>query len=445
MNEKQLEAVKSLDNTLVIAGPGSGKTFTIINKVDYLIKNKIYKENEILLISFTNESVNDLKKKLNYNINILTFHKLAMKIMQNKEYKIANNYTLDYIINEYIESYCNKNCKGKYRLKRILKENTLLNFKKLIDTFINLYKSNYENIYYLYDLYEKSHFITKDYFHILLELYALYNNELSSDGQIDLNDLITEATKEINNIDLPYKYIIIDEFQDTSQIRFNLIKAIMKKTNAKLFAVGDDFQSIYRFSGCNLYLFLNLKNEIPDLNIINLEYNYRNPKELIYMANNFIMKNKHQIPKNTITISSNPKPIKIYFYVNKSKVINKILKDVDNDYLILGRNNNDKDYFNVKNEKFLTIHKSKGLEANDIILINLENNNHSLPSKIKDHKIISKILNKDLYHYEEERRLFYVALTRARNNVYILAPKTNYSVFIKELLKDYGKYIEIKK
>ena len=154
MNEKQLEAVKSLNNTLVIAGPGAGKTFTIINKVEYLIKNKIYKENEILLISFTNESVNDLKKKLNYNIDILTFHKLAMKIMQNKEYKISNNYTLDYIINEYIESYCNKNAKAKYRLKRILKENTLLNFKKLIATFINLYKSNYENICYLYDLYK---------------------------------------------------------------------------------------------------------------------------------------------------------------------------------------------------------------------------------------------------------------------------------------------------
>lgn len=445
MNEKQLEAVKSLNNTLVIAGPGAGKTFTIINKVEYLIKNKIYKENEILLISFTNESVNDLKKKLNYNIDILTFHKLAMKIMQNKEYKIANNYTLDYIINEYIESYCNKNTKAKYRLKRILKENTLLNFKKLISTFINLYKSNYPNIYYLYNLYKKSHFITKDYFHILLELYTLYNKELTSNGQIDLNDLIIEATKEIENTTLPYKYIIIDEFQDTSQIRFNLIKAIMTKNNAKLFAVGDDFQSIYRFSGCNLYLFLNLKNEIPDLNIINLEYNYRNPKELIYIANNFIMKNKHQIPKKTITISTNPKPIKIYFYVNKSKVINKILEKVDNDYLVLGRNNNDKESFNVKNEKFLTVHKSKGLEANDIILINLENNNHSLPSKIKDHKIISKILNKDLYPYEEERRLFYVALTRARNNVYILAPKTNYSVFIKELLKDYGKYIEIKK
>ena len=92
MNEKQLEAVKSLENTLVVAGAGSGKTFTIVNKIKYLLDNNIYKENELLVISFTNESVNDLKRKIDYNLDIMTFHKLAITLINNPDMKISNEY-----------------------------------------------------------------------------------------------------------------------------------------------------------------------------------------------------------------------------------------------------------------------------------------------------------------------------------------------------------------
>ena len=109
--------------------------------------------------------------------------------------------------------------------------------------------------------------------------------------------MIKIATNNINNniIKTNYKYIIIDEFQDTSLNRFNLINAIIKQNNAKIFVVGDDYQSIYRFSGCNLDIFLNFNKLVSNLNIINLDYNYRNPKEIIDVANSFIMKNKNQI------------------------------------------------------------------------------------------------------------------------------------------------------
>ena len=105
MNEKQLEAVKSLNNTLVIAGAGSGKTFTIINKINYLIDNKYYKEDEILVISFTNESVNDIKKKIKYNVDIKTFHKLGLEILKNENIHIAPFNLLNFIIDEYFNSY----------------------------------------------------------------------------------------------------------------------------------------------------------------------------------------------------------------------------------------------------------------------------------------------------------------------------------------------------
>ena len=444
MNEKQLEAVKSLENTLVVAGAGSGKTFTIVNKIKYLLNNNIYKENELLVISFTNESVNDLKRKIDYNLDIMTFHKLAITLINNPDMKISNEYYLKYIINEYFNSYGKYNKKQNKLIKRILQEMDIDNLKKLIFTFINLYKSNYNDINYLLNLYQKSHFINKIYFKIILEIYHIYNQEIESSNLYDFNDMIKIATNNINNniIKTNYKYIIIDEFQDTSLNRFKLIDAIMKQNNAKIFVVGDDYQSIYRFSGCNLDIFLNFNKLVSNLNIINLDYNYRNPKEIIDVANSFIMKNKNQIKKETICLKNINKPIKICFYKNKRTAIEKILKYIDTKYLILGRNNIDKDIFNVQDKPFLTIHKSKGLEEDNIILINLTNNNNSLPSKIKNHKIINKLIKTDYYPYEEERRLFYVALTRTRNNIYLLVPKSNYSIFIKELMKNYKNYIE---
>lgn len=444
MNEKQLEAVKSLENTLVVAGAGSGKTFTIVNKIKYLLDNNIYKENELLIISFTNESVNDLKRKIDYNLDIMTFHKLAITLINNPDMKISNEYYLKFIINEYFNSYGKYNKKQNKLIKRILQEMDIDNLKKLIFTFINLYKSNYNDINYLLNLYQKSHFINKIYFKIILEIYHIYNQELKASNLYDFNDMIKIATDNINNnlIKTNYKYIIIDEFQDTSLNRFKLINAIIKQNNAKIFVVGDDYQSIYRFSGCNLDIFLNFNKLVNNLNIINLDYNYRNPKEIIDVANSFIMKNKNQIKKETICLKNINKPIKICFYKNKRTAIGKILKYIDTKYLILGRNNKDKDLFNVQDKPFLTIHKSKGLEEDNIILINLTNNNNSLPSKIKNHKIINKIIKTDYYPYEEERRLFYVALTRTRNNIYLLVPKSNYSIFIKELKKNYKNYIE---
>ncbi len=449
MNEKQLLAVKSLNNTLVIAGAGSGKTYTIINKINYLIENNIYKEDEILVISFTNESVNDIKRKINYsNIDVKTFHKLSLDLLKKPNLSITPANYLNYIINEYINSYGKYHYLTNKRIKRILRETNLFNLQKLISTFINLYKSNYENVSYLFDLYQKSHFITKDYLKIILDIYTIYQNELTSSLMVDFNDMIIDATNNIKNntIKTKYRYIIIDEFQDTSLIRFNLIYSILKQNNGKLFAVGDDYQSIYRFNGCNLDVFLNLKKYLPDLNIITLDYNYRNNQSLINTANNFIMKNKKQIKKETICLKDITKPIKVIFYKDSKTIINNIISNINGSITILGRNNIDKENFSItenNNIKFLTIHSSKGLEDDNIIVVNLENKSNSLPSKLKNHYLLDLIINKDAYLFEEERRLFYVALTRSRNNVYLLAPYNNYSLFIKELIKDNRKNIEI--
>jgi len=449
MNEKQLEAVKITNHTLLIAGAGSGKTFTIINKINYLIENNYYKEDEILVISFTNESVNDIKKKIKYNnVDVKTFHKLGLDLLKDDNTHIAPSYLLGYIIDEYINSYGKYHKETNKRITRILLESNHQMLKNLIMTFINLYKSNYTDINLIFKLYQKSHFLNKDYLRIILDIYTIYQNELQASGYLDFNDMIITATKNINEnkIKTNYKFIIIDEFQDTSLIRFNLIYAIIEKNNAKLFAVGDDYQSIYRFSGCDLNIFINLQKYLPNLKIINLDYNYRNNQTLINIANNFIMKNKKQIKKNTVCIKDTQKPIKIIFYKDPKTIFQKVIDKIDGNITVLGRNNKDKiDYCITENVhiRYLTIHSSKGLEDDNIILINLENKITGLPSKMKNHKILNLIIEKDTYPFEEERRLFYVALTRSRNNVYILVPYTNYSIFIKELIKDYKKYLEI--
>lgn len=445
-DKNQRDAIKSLNNTLVIAGAGSGKTSTIVGRVNYLIKNNIYKENEILIISFTNESVNSLKEKITYNVDIKTFHKAALDIINiNNNVSIINNNYLDYIIDEYFNSFAIFDAKTNLLYKRIINDKQTL--KKMIKTYINIYKCNYDNINYLFSLYKKNLFINKIYYKFILDIYLIYQRELESTGSLDLNDLIINATKLIKNKKrmTNYKHIIIDEFQDTSLIRFNFIISVLKEHNGKLFVVGDDYQSIYRFSGCDLSLFLNFRNYLPNVNVIHLNNNYRNSQRLIDIANRFILKNKKQIKKRTICHKNIDKPIKIVFYVNKNEVVNKVISLIAGNILILGRNNKDMYDFNIKENdyiKFLTIHKAKGLEEDNVILVNLEDKNTGFPSKLLNEKIISKILKTDFIIYEEERRLFYVALTRTKNHIYLLAPKYNYSVFIKELINDYKNELE---
>ncbi|MBQ4032233.1 MAG: DNA helicase UvrD, partial [Bacilli bacterium] len=178
---------------------------------------------------------------------------------------------------------------------------------------------------------------------------------------------------------------------------------------------------------------------------------YRNPQELINVAGKFIMMNKKQQKKNLISHKHLTKPVVIYYLNNKVKALKELLKQIDcQDIMVLGRNNKDiykyidstftqkEDYYTYeyKTFRYLTIHKSKGLEAENVILINVVDNLIGLPTKLKQESILKYVNNtKDYYPYEEERRLFYVALTRTKNKTYIISPYKNESIFIKEISK----------
>ena len=491
LDKEQKEVVLSnAKNILVIAGAGSGKSMTIIGKIKYLIYKQHINSNEILCISFTNDSCNSLKNNLLKNdidIEVLTFHKLGLKIL--KENKQITNIpeidilelTIDNFFNNaiyqetiYME-YLLKYKRIRYNIKNYLnKYNELINSKEIenikmsISKFIHLYKSNGYSYSYIETVFNKyNNIFNKKYTYLLIIVIKIlleYQNTLKEEGLIDFDDIILESSKFVKYTKLNYKYIIIDEFQDTSITRYNLIKEILNKTNANFLAVGDDYQSIYRFTGCDLYLFINFKKYFRDSKIYKIQTTYRNSQELITIAGNFIKKNKLQINKNLRSNKKLSKPLKIIYYKNQKikfvKLLEYLYKNNKKNILVLIRNNNDINKILTKelevtgnsikykdmNIKYLTVHKSKGLEEETVIILNLINNDWGFPNKINDEKILKYILpKKERYKYAEERRLFYVALTRTKNELYLLTDISNPSIFVREIVNNNKSYIEILK
>lgn len=457
LDKYQMEVVKSNDDLLVIAGPGSGKTTTIITKVNYLLAKE--DPQDILLLSFTNKSVNDIKERLNTTIYVTTFHKLAIDILKhnNTNYQICDINLLDYIIDEYFISLLPKEKRKLCRYLKILNINKssqeYLSLKKLIKTFISLFKTSNHNFNKLFDMVYTYH--DKYLINIILTIFKTYEEEKRSTNTFDFDDLITKATSILkdNYNYKKFKYIIVDEFQDTSLIRLNLLKVIYDNSNSVITAVGDDAQSIFHFSGCDLNIFLNFNQYFPKAKTIFLKNTYRNSQELIDISSKFINQNKLQIKKNMQSTISIKKPIKLITYhhpVLKFKnLLDKLLLET-NEIMILGRNkkdieeyvdkdfmiNNDEFIYKNISLKYLTIHSAKGLESKYVIILNLSNKTYGLPNKLENHPVLKYAQSDiDSYPYAEERRVFFVALTRCKIKTYIMVPKNNPSVFIKELKK----------
>ena len=433
--------------TLVAAGAGSGKTSLIVGKINYLIEKKSIKASKILCLSFTNEAVNNLKRILSYNVDVMTFHKLSLNILDNK-YKINNNY-LSYVIDEYFEGIAIHNKKILKILVNLIektninKYNYYLNkgmfnyLKQTIKRFIELFIVNGKDIN---DFLKIKRY--KKILMIIVDIYYLYISELKSKREVDLNGIITLSTKYVDKSKLEYKYIIVDEFQDISRVRMNLLMTLFNKLKAKLLLVGDDYQSIYGFSGSNLESYLKIFKK-KYTKVIYLKNNYRCSQEIVNISYKFIMKNKRQIKKEIISNKSISNPIVIV-----DGNLESLIKYIgDKTILILGRNNNDinnyielskLDEFN--NVEYKTVHSAKGLESDVVIIVNLEDNITGFPTQIKNSKVIDYVFPKERYEYAEERRLFYVALTRTKSRVYIIKPHKT-SVFLKEIIKDNKKNI----
>lgn len=369
------------------------------------------------------------------------------------------------------------------RLKDTSEDRYINNFvNRIVIPFISYFKrSNYKlddfkNIKTDNDLLNKQ-------IRVISDIYLNYESKLREKNLIDFEDMINISYKVMpyikeKNLGVDYKYIIIDEYQDVSMQRFNLTKRIEELFKSKIIAFGDDYQTIFGFSGSRIDLMTEFKNYLSDAKQIPIPNVYRNSQELIDVATKFINKNSKQIKKKLISNKRLINPIELYIYndsnyintnINKSIILSNILDKIylsnnKSNVLLLERYNNDidtilnnnlfirKNHENIIYKKhedmkidYLTIHKSKGLEYDNCILINAIDDKYGFPSKIEDEEIIKLLKPKieENIFYPEERRLFYVAMTRTKNKLYILVPKSKTSSFIREIESD--KNVLIKK
>jgi DNA helicase-4 len=304
-------------------------------------------------------------------------------------------------------------------------------------------------------------------FHAAMELLKpivdRYEALLARTHSIDFNDMIGKAIGyvESGRFKPAWRYILVDEFQDISRPRARLVKALRDRTkNCSVFCVGDDWQAIYRFTGSDVTLTTGFEKEFGATKTTSLDKTFRFNNRICDVASQFVMKNPAQVKKRltTHTVVSQPavsimrrRPQKQQQYAELEEVLQSISDRVDDhatvyvlgrfwfrlpdQYVLRGLQRN---YPKLKIER-LTFHASKGKEADYVILMGLEVGRHGFPSTKETHPLLDALLPPaEPYKFAEERRLFYVALTRARHRAYLITDMSVASDFPKELIsQDY--------
>jgi DNA helicase-4 len=333
-------------------------------------------------------------------------------------------------------------------------------FARLLSTFLNLYKSTNLSISELRKKAVESNSGERSTAFVDIFSYILtsYNNYLNSTGQVDFNDMISRSAKYLkdNQNLVNYRYVLVDEFQDISQSRHRLLSAVLKQTpECKLFCVGDDWQSIFRFTGSDMTLMRDFEKNFGYTKLMFLEKTFRFNDKICEFSSKFIMQNPNQIPKKLEAIENIEKQtVKVIISEFEAETVNKILEDINSKSLqkqeifIIGRYNRQKPGYLKQLRaryprlliKFITAHKSKGTEADYVILIGMKSGVYGFPCQIDDDPLLDLVLSKeDSYPNSEERRLFYVAVTRAKKEAYLIAKKRAISQFIVEALtEDYN-------
>lgn len=309
LNDRQKEAVNITDGPLlVLAGAGSGKTKVLTTKVAKLIIDNKIDPSNILAITFTNKAAKEMKQRIlsmvgdiGYKIQISTFHSFGLNILK-KHYdklKLSKNFTI-------LDSD-----DSSILIKNILKDmNSDENYKAIKNII-----SNNKNA--LIDSYEYERFVSNDFEELVLEVYRKYENRLIKNNSVDFDDLLMlpivlfkkhpDILKEYQE---QYKYILIDEYQDTNEAQYLLTKMISAKYK-NICVVGDDSQSIYSWRGSNYKNILNFEKDYPNCKTVFLEQNYRSTKTIINASNDLIKNNINRKDKNLWT--DNEEGIKIEY------------------------------------------------------------------------------------------------------------------------------------
>ena len=329
LNDKQKEAVLYNDGPLlIIAGAGAGKTKTLTTKIAYLIEEENVHPYNILAITFTNKAAKEMKDRIHLligdeakKIQVSTFHSFGLKLLRENYEQLG--YDANFVIMDSDDSLT--------VVKKILKEMNL-DPKIYNPRAIRNKISSCKNEMMSPEAYEK--FAVSDYEKIVHEVYKKYEIKLQRNNSVDFDDLLLfpiELFKKnpdtLNKYQDLYKYLLIDEYQDTNEAQYILTKLLCAK-NRKITCVGDDSQSIYSFRGANYKNILNFEKDYPDAKTILLEENYRSTSTILDAANQVIKNNIQRKDKNLWTNRGVGEKIKYYRAFNERDEAQYVIRKI---------------------------------------------------------------------------------------------------------------------
>ena len=295
LNDKQKEAVLHKDGPcLVLAGAGSGKTRVLTTRIAYLIEQGIPSYN-ILAITFTNKAAKEMKERINDLVPsnyafIGTFHSLGVKIIRENAYVLGYDKNFSILDSDDVLSI----------IKRIMKDKIVS--KDITPSFVRNKISSIKNDMLTDDDIDRLFNSLED--KVVKDVYYEYQDILKNNNSVDFDDLLllpvklfTKHKDILDSYQDKYKYILIDEYQDTNEVQYKLSKLLAKKYK-NIFVVGDPDQSIYMFRGANYRNILNFEKDYKDASVILLEENYRSTNNILDAANSVIKNNKDRKSKN---------------------------------------------------------------------------------------------------------------------------------------------------
>ena len=350
LNDSQKAAVEAVDTpVLIFAGAGSGKTRVLTYKISYLIKENIVKPEEILAVTFTNKAagvmkqrVSDLLKGNVQNINIGTFHSICAKILRNEIRHLG--FTKNYAIYDASDQIS--------LIKVIMAENNLTKnnvMPKTVRNKISSYKSQLINpkaaLKFANNIQDK----------IIVDIYKSYNSSLKENNAVDFDDLLNFPLEIFNNhprilgkYQKLWKYILVDEYQDTNKAQFLLVKMLAEK-HRNICVVGDDDQSIYAWRGADIRNILDFEKDFPECETFTLENNYRSTNQILQAAQSVVRNNLDRVDKDLLSVNGEGDLIGVIETHDEMEeadaVINALQKEIKmkkrtfNDFSILYRTN----------------------------------------------------------------------------------------------------------
>ncbi len=426
LNKEQLQAAAfSTGPSLVIAGAGTGKTKTLIQKVVNILNTGSIKDYEILMLTFSKKAVIEMRERLTAvignekHVKTSTFHAFCYSILCKHEDIFVKQHeftSLPEIIPQENSAQIIKDLamENPHKYGGLPSQVIIsaVNDRKIIS------KVKDENI--RFEL-EK-----------LAENYKAYKKQKNLIEFEEIINYTIALLKENDSIrreySCKYKYILVDEFQDTSDNNFEFLNLILNHEK-NFFAVGDDFQLIYSFRNSRIKYILHLKKYFPGLKTHKLKVNYRSRREIVKISNSFIKKNKLQTNKKLKSHKGSGgfvSKIPYANYENSEEILNKICSSLnpEESAAVLYRNNYLENHIasamrNFPHVNFMTIHSSKGLEFDNVVIFGVDDS----------------IIPSPWSQLEEERRLFYVAMTRAKERLFIMYNSSNMKkpLFISEL------------